>query len=315
MRIGYESCLSRQWGHKSYRPWGYWLADKLVFQTIRKNLGFEKCRGLVVSAAPENIDTLRFFAHFDIPIFDLLGQSEGCAPFASNSYVDQIWKLGSGGKPMPGVTIRTGDMDELLYCGRNVMMGYLKMPEETREILDEDGWIHSGDQGRVDEDGFVYMTGRLKELIVTSGGENVAPVIIENKLLELLPEVSNAIVVGDRRNYLSCMFCLHTEVDPVSGEPTNKLAPSVIEKSKELGSEATTCEQAAQDPLWHDYLGKGVEKYNKEFAISNAQNIRAWVILERDISLERGELTATMKMKRSVVMRHCEKEISKLYSS
>ena len=158
------------------------------------------------------------------------------------------------------------------------------------------------------------ITGRLKELIVTSGGENVSPVPIENKLLELLPEVSNAILVGDKRNFLSCMFCLKTEMDP-SGEPTNVLAPSVLEKSKELGSKAETCEQAAEDPLWHDYLGTAVEKYNKEFAVSNAQNIRKWIILKNDISLGKGELTATMKMKRSVVMRNYEKEISTIYET
>ena len=96
---------------------------------------------------------------------------------------------------------------------------YLKQEEETRKTLDEEGWIHTGDQGRVDEDGFVYITGRLKELIVTSGGENVSPVPIENRLMELCPEISNAIVIGDKRNYLSCLICLKTEMDPVSGEP------------------------------------------------------------------------------------------------
>ena len=112
---------------------------------------------------------------------------------------------------------------------------YLKSKEDTFAAIDEEGWLHSGDQGVIDEDGFVTITGRLKELIVTSGGENVSPVPIENRLLELLPEVSNAILVGDKRNYLSCMFCLKTEVDPATGEPTSVLAPNVLEKSKELG--------------------------------------------------------------------------------
>lgn len=196
---------------------------------------------------------------------------------------------------------------------RAMTRSYLKQEDETKKTLDAEGWIHTGDQGTIDEDGFVTITGRLKELIVTSGGENVSPVPIENRLLELLPEVSNAILVGDKRNYLSCMFCLKTEVDPATGEPTSVLAPNVLEKSKELGSTAETCEQAAEDPLWHDYLGTGVEKYNKEYAVSNAQNIRKWIILKNDISLGKGELTATMKMKRNVVMRNYEKEISTIY--
>lgn len=96
MDIGYKTCMTRQFGQTVKKPWGYYFADKLVFQTIRKKLGFDQCRGLVVSAAPVNIETLRFFAKFDIPIYDLLGQSEGTAPFASNSYVGQDWKVRCG---------------------------------------------------------------------------------------------------------------------------------------------------------------------------------------------------------------------------
>lgn len=187
------------------------------------------------------------------------------------------------------------------------------MEEETKKTLDAEGWLHTGDQGRIDEDGFVYITGRLKELIVTSGGENVSPVPIENRLMELCPEISNAIVVGDKRNYLSCLICLKTEIDPVSGDPMPELSKKVVEKSKEIGSEAVTCEEAAADPKWHDYIGITIEKYNKEYAVSNAQCIRKWVILKNDISLGKGELTATMKMKRSVVVRNYSEEIDNIY--
>lgn len=123
MKIGYKACMSREYGKTYTRPLFYNLAYKLVFKTVREGLGFDQCRGLVVSAAPVNIETLRFFAQFDIQISDLLGQSEGCAPFASNSYVDNQWKMGSGGLAMPGVTVKCGEMDELMYRGRNVMMG------------------------------------------------------------------------------------------------------------------------------------------------------------------------------------------------
>lgn len=141
---------------------------------------------------------------------------------------------------------------------------YLKQEEETRKTLDEEGWIHTGEPGRVDEDGFVYITGRLKELIVTSGGENVSPVPIENRLMELCPEISNAIVIGDKRNYLSCLICLKTEMDPVSGEPLPQLSKKVVEKSKKIGSSAVTCEEASVDPLWHNYVGKAIEEYNEK---------------------------------------------------
>ena len=123
MGIGYRACMSREYKKVYTRPAFYGLADRLVFRTVREALGFDQCRGLVVSAAPVNIETLRFFAQFDIQISDLLGQSEGCAPFASNSYVDNQWKMGSGGLPMPGVTVRSNELGELMYRGRNVMMG------------------------------------------------------------------------------------------------------------------------------------------------------------------------------------------------
>ena len=216
---------------------------------------------------------------------------------------------------MPGVMVKTGLMDELMYKGRNTMMGYLKMEEETKRTLDAEGWIHTGDQGKVDEDGFVYLTGRLKELIVTSGGENVSPVPIENRLMDLCPAISNAIVIGDKRNYLACLLALKTVADPVSGDPTQALTPEVIELGKTFGSECTTLEEASQDQKWHDYLGTIIEKYNKEFSVSNAQTIRKWVIIKNDISLGKGELTATMKMKRGVVMKNYEKEINSCYDN
>lgn len=123
MGIGYRACMTREYGKTYTRPLFYGLADRLVFQSVRQALGFDQCRGLVVSAAPVNIETLRFFAQFDIQISDLLGQSEGCAPFATNSYVDNLWKMGSGGPAMPGVTVKASECGELMYRGRNVMMG------------------------------------------------------------------------------------------------------------------------------------------------------------------------------------------------
>ena len=267
----------------------------------------------MVSAAPVTEETLNFFASFDISITDLLGQSEGCAPICLNTPNHQTWKIGSCGKPLNGVTMRIGEGGEIQYKGRNVMMGYLKSPEETLHTLDAEGWIHTGDVGRVDEDGFYYVTGRLKEIIVTAGGENIPPVYIENSIVELCPVISNIIVIGDKKKYLSCLITLKCEVDK-EGEPTNRLSMLSLKKSQELGSSATTTQEVIEDPLWKEYIDSVIDRYNKEKSISNAQQIRKWTIIDKDMSIDHGELTATMKLKRNVVHQHYNKEIEQMYT-
>ena len=219
----------------------------------------------------------------------------------------------TAGRPMRGVQARVDpDTNEVQFKGRLIMMGYMKMPAETAATIDEDGWMHTGDQAIIDEDGFVKITGRLKELIVTAGGENVSPVPIENKILELCPLIANCVVVGDKRKFLSCLMSLKTEVDPITGEPTNKLLPTVIDALKAEGSTATTLAEAREDPVVKQIIDKAVEGYNK-VAVSRAQEVRKWYMMERDLSIGHGELTATMKLKRNVVHEHYLKEIDSLY--
>lgn len=189
---------------------------------------------------------------------------------------------------------------------------YLKLEAETNNTIDEDGWLHSGDQAKIDEDGFVTVTGRLKELIVTAGGENVSPVPIENKIIELCPLISNCVVVGDKKKFLSALITLKTEVDPSTGEPSNMLVKSMVERLKAMGSTATTVKEAMECPIVKKWIQEAVDGYNK-VAISRAQEIRKWTLLERDLSLGHGELTATLKMKRNIVHQHYEKDIESMY--
>ncbi|KAK8790985.1 hypothetical protein WA158_005616 [Blastocystis sp. Blastoise] len=312
-QCGLKTCLSRQYGRQFYKPWYYSIYDKLVFQTIKESLGFDQCRGLVVSAAPMTEECLNFFASFDMPIHDLLGQSEGTAPIAMNTPLGQKWKIGSCGRAMPGNVLKIGANDELLFRGRAAMMGYLKFPEETIRVFDEEGWIHTGDMGKTDEDGFFYVTGRIKELIVTAGGENIPPVYIENSIIELCPSISNIIVVGDKKKYLSCLIALKAEVD-AQGEPTNKLSLLTLKQSQSLGSTSVTTTEVMNDPIWSQYINSIIEKYNNEKAISQAQKIRKWTLLEKDMSVGGGELTATMKLKRNVVHQHYHDQINQMYS-
>lgn len=310
-----ESCLRRQYNHKYSEPLFYGLAKSLLLDKVRMNLGFSCARFCVVAAAPVTEETQLFFASLDIPLYDVLGQSEGTAPVFSNG-TQQLWKIGSCGIPQPGTLGRIDPVtNEIQYKGRYVMMGYLKNEEDTLQTIDSEGWLHTGDMGRMDEDGFFYVTGRLKELIVTAGGENIPPVLIENKILEIAPSFANIVVVGDKRKFLSCLISLKTEVDPLNGEPTNKLNAVSLKQSKALGSTATTTLEVMDCPKWKAYIESVIEKYNSTIAISRAQNIRKWMILEHDLSIGKGELTATLKLKRDVVQRNYKDLIENMYKN
>ena len=272
----------------------------------------DRCRTLVVSAAPVTEETLRFFATFDMPIYDLLGQSEGTAPICTCSPVQQRWKIGTVGLPLPGVEVQIDPQNsEIMYRGRNVMMGYLKNPNETLRTLDADGWLHTGDQGKKDEDGFLKVTGRLKELIVTAGGENISPVIIENKIMELTPIISCCVAIGDKRKFVSLLICIRCKLN-AEGESTHQLTSDVVSFLQTLGSEAKTIEEAMADPKVKDYLEGVVQQYN-EVAVSRAQQIRKWCIIPEEFTIGKGELTATMKLRRAVVQQHYAKEIESMY--
>ncbi|KAK8825902.1 hypothetical protein WA577_001071 [Blastocystis sp. JDR] len=281
--IGLRACKTRQYGQVFTPPYFYSLAKSLAFDVMKEKLGLDKTRLCIVSAAPVTEETITFFASYDFPIYDLLGQSEGTAPICTNTITEQQWKIGTVGRPLRGVEVKTDpDNGEFLYRGRNVMMGYLKSEADTVAAIDADGWLHSGDQGEIDADGFVKITGRLKELIVTAGGENVSPVPIENKIVELCPLIANCVVVGDKRKFLSCLVSLKTEVNPLTGEPSQQLAKSVVELLKAKGSKATTVEEAKEDKVVKKMIGDAVEGYNA-VAISRAQQIRKWKLMERDL--------------------------------
>ena len=213
---------------------------------------------------------------------------------------------------MPGIEIRVDPQNhEIMYKGRNTMMGYLKLPQDTLRTLDAEGWIHTGDQGQKDADGFLKVTGRIKELIVTAGGENISPIIIENKVMELASIFSSCIAIGDKRKFISLLICIRCELNP-DGESTHRLAPDVKRFLAGLGSTAVTIEEAMTDEKVKAYIDGIVEKYNK-VAVSRAQEIRKWCILPEEFTIGRGELTATMKLRRTVVQEHYAKEIDAMY--
>jgi long-chain-fatty-acid--CoA ligase ACSBG len=191
-------------------------------------------------------------------------------------------------------------------------MGYLYNEKATRETIDANGFLHSGDIGKVDEQGLLKITGRLKELIITAGGENIPPVLIECLLKEQLPIVSNVVVVGDQKKFLVSLFTFFVELNE-DGSPSDKLTPIVTEAFKALGSKATTSTEASKCPVVQKYVQKAVDFYNEKKSISRAQYIRKWAILPKDLSIAGGELTPTTKLKRKEILTKYSDIIESLY--
>ena len=211
---------------------------------------------------------------------------------------------------------------ELCYRGRHIMMGYMYMPKETAETIDSEGYLHSGDVAEFDKDdseycpppsGFMKITGRIKDLIITAGGENVPPILIENEMKAAMVAISNCLVVGDKRKYLSMLITLKTEVDLATATPTNVLAADALFIGKQIRSNATTVEEVMKDPLWTKYFNEGMKKANAK-TTSNAQIVQKWRLLKTDFSESAGDLTPTMKLKRNVVLKKYAKEVDEIYA-
>lgn len=194
------------------------------------------------------------------------------------------------------------------------MMGYMYEPERTIQAIDADGWLHSGDIGKQDSNGSYIITGRIKELIITAGGENIPPVPIEFALKDLLPCVSNVVVVGDGQKMLVCLFTLKLEPNP-AGDPM--WLPNLALESKEVDPNARTAAEAQRSELWRAELDRGVQRYNQEKALSRAQHIRKWALLPSDFvfAVPDAELTPTLKLKRDVVFSKYAAVIKELYGS
>lgn len=301
-----------QYGKSGNLPSYFGCAKSIVLSKIHDAIGLNECKLCFVGAAPISTDILRYFGSLDIPIYELFGQSECTGPHTTN-FLGQ-WKIGSIGKVMSGTSTKVVESNkEYCYKGRHVFMGYMKMPDKTAETIDAEGWLHSGDVATEDSDGFWSITGRIKELIITAGGENVAPVLIEDCIKRELPCISNVMVIGDKRKYLTALITLKTEMDEESGLPLSKLIGDSKRLGAEFGSSSTTWEEASEDEVWMNKIEEGIKKANT-FAISNAQKVQKFKIVA-DFSEKGGELTPTLKLKRSVTNDKHSEIIESMYSS
>jgi len=245
--------------------------------------------------------------------------SECSGPQTFNCTEEQ--RVGSIGKGLPGCFTRLAtkeDADcipgEILMKGRNVMMGYLADHDKTKDAITESGWLKSGDLGQVDEAGYFRITGRAKEILITAGGENIAPIPIEETIKKQLPCVANAMLIGDRKKFLSVLLTLKTEVDPVTLEPLPELAPITLEWCSSIGSKAKTIQDVVDghDEMVMKAIQEGINLAN-ESSVSNAQKVQKWKILRKDFSVPGGELGPTLKMKRHFVLQQYAELVEGFY--
>lgn len=276
------------------RPLFWGVAEKLVFNKVRDRLGLDRCRIAVTSAAPISKDTLEFFLSLGLPLMEVYGMSECTGPATTS--LPTAYKTTYVGRVLPGAEIKIAEDGEICMKGRHVFKGYFKNQEATDEALDEDGWLHSGDIGEIDKDGFLKITDRKKDLLITAGGENIAPQVIEGKL-KGIPWVSQAVVVGDRQKHLSALLT----IDETKFE----------DALSQAGSSAKSMKDAADDDKLHAFMMKEVEKVNADLA--RVQTIKKIKILPSELTIEGGELTPTMKVKRKIVNQKYQEFIDEFY--
>jgi long-chain acyl-CoA synthetase len=251
-------------------------ADKALYQNVRNIFG-GRIRQCVTGAAPIAPEILEFFFACGVPVMEGYGMTETST--VATGQTPEDFRFGSIGKPLPGVEIKIADDGEILLRGDNIFQGYYKNEEATDEALDG-GWLHTGDLGRIDDDGFVYISGRKKDIIITAGGKNITPANLENGIKQN-PHVSQCVVVGDKRPYLVALVTLDPEV---ATEETPEIRESIQQTIDEVNSKVGPVEQ-----------------------------IKYFKVLPHDLSQETGELTPTMKVKRNVVHEKYAPEINALY--
>jgi long-chain acyl-CoA synthetase len=288
-----------------------------ISKKAKAKIGFSNVTYAITGAAPINPDILELFHALGIPLYEGYGMTETTAGATLNYGGNN--RIGSVGKPLEGSGLRIADPNEkgdgeIQFNGRHVMAGYYRNPEATAETMTEDGWLKSGDLGRIDSDGYVYVTGRIKEIYVSSAGKNIAPLVIE-ETMKSVPVVSQCMLIGDNRKFCSALFTLDVgailrDVHGLDGatevpkDPDEQLA-----KLAELGHDLSEYTAVGSDT--YRQLEEAVSKLNQKF--SNPEQVKKFTVLPRDLNVDQGELTPTLKIRRKQIRENWAAEIDAMY--
>ena len=272
---------------------GAWEQIGPIMQGVRGQIGLDQCEIAMTGAAPIPFEVLKFFRALGVPLSEVYGLSETSGPF---TWTPVRVKVGTVGPPIPGMELVLADDGEVLGKGGNIFRGYLNAPEKTAEVFDDEGWFHTGDIGVIDDDGYLKIVDRKKELIITAGGKNISPANLESAL-KGGPLIGQALAIGDDKPYISALVVLDGETAPAW--------------AKSRGIEAATLAELAAHPDVLAEVGREVEEANGHF--SQVEKIKRWTLLSEEWLPDSDELTPTMKLKRRGVHKKYADEIAALY--
>jgi len=271
------------------------LYRRFVFARIRYIFG-SRLRYLISGGAPLAVEVNRLLAAAEVPIVEGYGLTEAAPVVAVNLHGRT--RIGTVGRPLKNIDVKTADDGELLVHGPNVMAGYYNREEDTREVIDADGWLHTGDVVQIDADGFIKITDRKKEIIVLSGGKNVSPANLETRLASD-PFIAQACVIGDRRKHLAALLVPDFE--------------NLAEQLKAVDFVGRPHEELVADPKFRELFLTRIREFNKP--LSDVEAITDFRLIAQPFTQENGELTPTLKLRRRVVQEHYRAEIESMYGA
>jgi long-subunit acyl-CoA synthetase (AMP-forming) len=294
-KIGLENGRRAQEGLP--KTFSFKIADRIIFSKVKKKLGFDRCRYQVTGAAPIAKETLEYFMSLGLPLYEVFGMSE-CSGTATFSTPEKM-RLGSAGAKLPHVEVEVADDGEILIRGANVFLGYFKDEVATKNTLDDKNWLHTGDVGHVDKDGFLFITDRKKDIIITAGGENIAPQMIEGKINQI-QLIGHSVVLVDKKKFLTALVTLNQETID------RHLDLIGVEKKENFSD-------YSRDSKIMEFMKGEIKKVNETLA--RVQTIKHFIILPKYFDVTTGELTPTMKLKRKFILMKYAKEAEELYKN